>query len=74
MRKEDAEVANRAKDEFLAMLGHELRNPLAPILTALQLLRLRGIVDAERENETSSNGRSSTSSAWSTISSTCSTA
>ena len=36
-----AEGANRAKDEFLAMLGHELRNPLAPILTALQLLRLR---------------------------------
>ncbi|HEY0512116.1 MAG TPA: ATP-binding protein [Thermoanaerobaculia bacterium] len=38
----DAEVANRSKDEFLAMLGHELRNPLAPILTALQLMRLRG--------------------------------
>ena len=38
----EAETANRAKDEFLAMLGHELRNPLAPILTALQLMRLRG--------------------------------
>ena len=36
-----AELANRAKDEFLAMLGHELRNPLAPILTALQLMHLR---------------------------------
>jgi len=34
--------ANRAKDEFLAMLGHELRNPLSPIVTALQLLKLRG--------------------------------
>ncbi|HKP56886.1 MAG TPA: ATP-binding protein [Polyangiales bacterium] len=37
-----AEEANRAKDDFIAMLGHELRNPLAPILTATQLLRLRG--------------------------------
>jgi PAS domain S-box-containing protein len=34
--------ANRSKDEFLAVLGHELRNPLAPIVTALQLLKLRG--------------------------------
>jgi PAS domain S-box-containing protein len=37
----DAEAANRAKDEFLAMLGHELRNPLAPIVTAVELLRMR---------------------------------
>ena len=36
--KAEAEAANRAKDEFLAMLGHELRNPLAPILTALELM------------------------------------
>ena len=36
-----AEAANRAKDEFLAMLGHELRNPLAPIITAVQLMKLR---------------------------------
>jgi PAS domain S-box-containing protein len=47
--REAAETANRAKDEFLAMLGHELRNPLAPILTALQLLKLRGVDAAERE-------------------------
>ncbi|SEO05473.1 Signal transduction histidine kinase [Duganella sp. CF517] len=40
--KRAADAANRAKDEFLAMLGHELRNPLAPIVTALQLMRLRG--------------------------------
>jgi signal transduction histidine kinase/CheY-like chemotaxis protein len=38
---ERAEEANRAKDEFLAILGHELRNPLAPILTALELMRTR---------------------------------
>jgi signal transduction histidine kinase/DNA-binding response OmpR family regulator len=37
-----AEAANRTKDEFMAILGHELRNPLAPILTALQLMELRG--------------------------------
>ncbi len=46
-----SEIANRAKDEFLAMLGHELRNPLAPILTALQLMRLRGAGAVERERE-----------------------
>ena len=37
-----AETANRTKDQFLAMLGHELRNPLAPIVTALQLMTLKG--------------------------------
>jgi DNA-binding response OmpR family regulator len=47
--REAAESANRTKDEFLAMLGHELRNPLAPILTALQLLRLRGVEGGDRE-------------------------
>ncbi|RPI56644.1 MAG: response regulator [Acidobacteria bacterium] len=44
-----AESANRAKDEFLAMLGHELRNPLSPILTALELMKLRGEAGSERE-------------------------
>ncbi len=37
----DVREANRKKDEFLAMLGHELRNPLAPIRTAVELMRLR---------------------------------
>ncbi|HEY8141040.1 MAG TPA: ATP-binding protein [Kofleriaceae bacterium] len=37
-----AEQASRAKDEFIAILAHELRSPLAPIVTALQLARLRG--------------------------------
>ncbi len=37
-----AESGNRAKDEFMAMLGHELRNPLAPILTAIELMKMRG--------------------------------
>jgi signal transduction histidine kinase len=38
-----AEDTTRAKDEFLAMLGHELRNPLSPIVTATRLLKLRGV-------------------------------
>ena len=37
-----ANAANLAKDEFLAMLGHELRNPLAPIVTAIELLKRQG--------------------------------
>jgi len=44
-------AANRTKDEFLAMLGHELRNPLSPIVTALQLMRMRGETGAARERE-----------------------
>lgn len=34
--------ADRRKDEFIAILAHELRNPLAPIRTGLELLRLNG--------------------------------
>jgi len=47
--REEAERASNAKDEFLAMLGHELRNPLSPIVTALHLMRLRGSGELERE-------------------------
>src|SRR6185369_10895564 len=38
--------ADRRKDEFLAMLGHELRNPLAPIRNVVQLMRMRGVSDS----------------------------
>jgi signal transduction histidine kinase len=47
--RRQAEAASRAKDEFLALLGHELRNPLAPIVTALSLMKLRRGGDHERE-------------------------
>ena len=45
----ELEAASRAKDEFLAMLGHELRNPLSPIVTALHLMKLRGDAGTARE-------------------------
>ncbi len=42
LRAEQLAVADRRKDEFLATLAHELRNPLAPLRNALHLLRLAG--------------------------------
>jgi signal transduction histidine kinase len=46
-------LADRRKDEFLSTLGHELRNPLAPILNALEILRLASgdaeVVERQRE-------------------------
>lgn len=42
-KTEALEVADRQKNEFLAMLAHELRNPLAPISNGLQLLKFPGI-------------------------------
>ena len=44
-------VLDRRKDEFLAMLGHELRNPLAPILNAALLLRLQCDRDSLQASE-----------------------
>jgi signal transduction histidine kinase/integral membrane sensor domain MASE1 len=44
---EDLRRTSQAKDEFLAVLGHELRNPLAPLRNALEVLRLRGIDDPQ---------------------------
>ncbi len=45
-RAEEAlRLADRRKDEFLAMLAHELRNPLAPIRNAVQLLKIQEATD-----------------------------
>jgi signal transduction histidine kinase/ActR/RegA family two-component response regulator len=49
--KEQAEQANRDKDHFLAMLGHELRNPLAAIVATLSLMGLRDPHAFVRERE-----------------------
>ncbi len=40
--EEELAEANRRKDEFLAMLGHELRNPLAPVHNAVQIIQREG--------------------------------
>jgi PAS domain S-box-containing protein len=50
-REQEARLAERRKDEFLAMLGHELRNPLAPITTALDLMDLKAGEALDRERQ-----------------------
>jgi signal transduction histidine kinase/ActR/RegA family two-component response regulator len=45
-------IADQRKDEFLATLGHELRNPLAPLLTGLQLLKRAALSDPTAANVT----------------------
>lgn len=44
--------SDRKKDEFLAMLGHELRNPLAAISTAVAVLRHPGIAEESQDRQT----------------------
>jgi signal transduction histidine kinase/CheY-like chemotaxis protein len=50
--EDELRQADRRKDEFLAMLAHELRNPLAPIATAAEILKM-GRLDDKRVRETS---------------------
>ncbi|MGH8217690.1 MAG: response regulator [Steroidobacteraceae bacterium] len=45
--EEQLKAADRHKDEFLAMLAHELRNPLAPIRNAVHILRTKPSADPE---------------------------
>ena len=47
-RAADLVRADRSKDEFLAMLAHELRNPLAPLSNAAVILSAAGVTSAER--------------------------
>jgi PAS domain S-box-containing protein len=47
--EEDLREADRRKDEFLATLAHELRNPLAPIRNSLHIFRMSGIQDPKTE-------------------------
>jgi len=49
--------ANRKKDEFLAMLAHELRNPLAPISTAAEMLRMTADGDPRTKRASEVIGR-----------------
>jgi signal transduction histidine kinase/CheY-like chemotaxis protein len=51
-RQYEMREVDRRKDEFLAMLAHELRNPLAPISAASELLRF-STLDRDRINQTS---------------------
>jgi PAS domain S-box-containing protein len=50
LRRQAQELAegHRRKDEFMAMLAHELRNPLTPVRNALHVLRQRGTDEATR--------------------------
>ena len=49
--RDEADRANRTKDQFLAILGHELRNPLAPAFNALELMKMRDPATFQRERE-----------------------
>jgi PAS domain S-box-containing protein len=48
-RMEQLQEATRQMSEFVAMLAHELRNPLAPIRNAMEVMKLRGLKDQQLE-------------------------
>ena len=57
LRVAELAEADRRKDEFLATLAHELRNPLAPIRNALEILRHAGSQDATADEARGIMGR-----------------
>jgi signal transduction histidine kinase/DNA-binding response OmpR family regulator len=57
LRADDLARADRRKDEFLAMLAHELRNPLAPILSGVEILGQEGASEAARARALDAAGR-----------------
>jgi signal transduction histidine kinase/DNA-binding response OmpR family regulator len=56
-RAADLAEADRRKDEFLAMLAHELRNPLAPILSGIEILGEEAATDGARQRALDAAGR-----------------
>jgi len=49
--EQSLQEADRRKNEFLAMLAHELRNPLAPMRNALQIMRLKASLEIPRPED-----------------------
>src|SRR5580704_9152343 len=49
LRLAQSEEAERRNQEFLAIMGHEMRNPLSPMVTAVHLIQLRGGRNCDRE-------------------------
>ena len=52
-RLHEVEQAGRRMQEFIAMLAHELRNPLAPIRNAVSLMKKEGLPEASRQHASS---------------------
>ncbi|HUO53668.1 MAG TPA: chemotaxis protein CheB [Rhodoblastus sp.] len=57
---EELRADDRKKDEFIAALAHELRNPLAPLCNALEVLKRPGVSAAEAERLRAMMGRQAT--------------